>query len=118
MSELLFPQFLVHGMLWPEVVLMTGQTIQADQATTELLRAWLAQAAGAPLRVLLSDGETVSVRLQEIDPDTQIETARLKQLILDGINSGEPEEMTEETWRDLEAEVVRRAAERRKAATK
>lgn len=97
---------------------MTEQTIQADQATTELLRAWLAQAAGAPLRVLLSSGEALSVQLEQIDEDTQIETGRLKQLILDGINSGEPEVVTEKTWREIEAEVVRRAAERRKAAVK
>ncbi len=105
-------------MLQLEEMFMTGQTIQADQTTTELLRGWLAQAAGAPFRVLLSDGEAVSVRLQEIDPDTQIETARLRQMILDGINSGEPQEMTEESWREIEAEVVRRAEARRKAAIK
>jgi uncharacterized protein (DUF433 family) len=45
----------------------------------------------------------------------QKETERLKGLILDGINSGEPTEMTQADWDEIEAEVVRRANARKEA---
>ncbi len=42
----------------------------------------------------------------------QKELARLKGLILDGVNSGAATLMTEDDWREMRAEVRRRAEER------
>jgi uncharacterized protein (DUF433 family) len=44
----------------------------------------------------------------------QRETARLSELILDGVNSGEATPMTADDWREIRAEVKRRAEERSK----
>lgn len=48
----------------------------------------------------------------------QKETERLRELILDGINSGEPTELTQADWEEMEAEVVRRANARNEAQQK
>ena len=48
----------------------------------------------------------------------QKETERLKELILDGINSGEATEITQADWDEIEAEVVRRANARKEAQVK
>ncbi|MGH9769537.1 MAG: DUF433 domain-containing protein [Blastocatellia bacterium] len=42
----------------------------------------------------------------------QRETAHLSELILDGVNSGEATPMTADDWREIRAEVRRRAEER------
>lgn len=44
----------------------------------------------------------------------QGENAQLSALILDGVNSGEATPMTADDWRELRAEVRRRAEERSK----
>ena len=44
----------------------------------------------------------------------QRETARLSELILDGVNSGEATPMTADDWREIRAEVRQRAEERSK----
>jgi uncharacterized protein (DUF433 family) len=41
--------------------------------------------------------------------------AQLRQMLMDGINSGEPVELTQADWDEMEAEVVRRANERKEA---
>lgn len=48
----------------------------------------------------------------------QKETAHLRGLILDGINSGEPTEVTQADWDEIEAEVVRRSNARKEAQEK
>ncbi len=45
----------------------------------------------------------------------QKETEHLRGLILDGVNSGEPTEMTQADWGEIEAEVVRRSNARKGA---
>jgi uncharacterized protein YoaH (UPF0181 family) len=47
----------------------------------------------------------------------QRESARLSELILDGVNSGEAAPMTADDWREIRAEVRRRAEERARDKT-
>jgi antitoxin ParD1/3/4 len=44
--------------------------------------------------------------------------ARLETLLLEGIESGEASEMTDEDWNDIRKEVKRRAAQRKKGKAK
>jgi hypothetical protein len=113
-------------------------TIQIDQKDAPFLQALIteAQTAGKTLAQMFDESKASGqpltlkvngeqmVMLDEtsyaklVGDARQREKDRLRQLLADGINSGEPEELTEETWNEMEAEVVRRANERKGAATK
>ncbi len=61
---------------------------------------------------------TASEYLRELIRNAQKEKARarLEALLLEGLDSGDPIEMTPESWRELREEARRRAAAQRKNA--
>ncbi|HEY2154517.1 MAG TPA: type II toxin-antitoxin system ParD family antitoxin [Isosphaeraceae bacterium] len=60
--------------------------------------------------------ETVSEYVRSILRDVQerhAERERINALLLEGLNSGRPEPMTDEDWEFIQSEALRRVAERK-----
>lgn len=91
---------------------------QVIEGTSEEIAALLQKGvfAGLKLRVIVeTEEEEIADTLSE-PPNTIRDAAHLEQLLLEGLNSGPAEPMTDAEWEDMRREVHARAARRKGAS--